>query len=315
MNATIDRLTAWSRCGRLLGVLLVTTCGPLESAALALDKQGSAHGGGVSGADEGFDLTGALTVGVSIINNSYAARPNNTGLALMRYAGHADVDLIGRRLSIPVDVNMFTDKLRPGFEKLAPTELDLILGVTSTWTLAFGALESGTRIEHDRPLDQGGLTQTYIDLRERYLYSLAQRYPRLRDIFRDGDVSGWVTLGWFAVNPSYYARPDNTGRALFRYGANARLSTFSDLFAVAFDVTMYTDRFATVPIRPSELDFTPEVIVRRGVWEAHLAYETDRSVDRGGFKQQFVYALLVWSFDAYNPDPVPFERDEHVPTP
>ena len=68
--------------------------------ARALDKQGSAHGGGIEGPTEGFDLSGSASLGVSLYNPTYAARPDNTGLALFRYAGHADVDLIGRRLSI-----------------------------------------------------------------------------------------------------------------------------------------------------------------------------------------------------------------------
>ena len=45
-----------------------------------------------------------------LYNPTYAARPDNTGLALMRYAGHRDVDLIGSRLSIPIDINTFTDR-------------------------------------------------------------------------------------------------------------------------------------------------------------------------------------------------------------
>lgn len=291
--------------------------------ARALDKQGSAHGGDVAGADHGFDLTGALTVGVSIINNSYAARPNNTGLTLMRYAGHADVDIIGRRLSFPVDVNMFTDKLEPGFKKLVPTELDYIVGMTSTWKLGYGASETGVRFEHDQPFllqppDVPKQTQAYVDIRERYLYSLAQRFPGLADALRDGDVSGWLTLGWFAYNPNqspYYARPNNTGRALFRYGVNLQVSTFSDFVSFGIDATMFTDKFAPDPLRPSELDLTPEVIFHRADWELHVAYESDRPLDQNTLKQQFVYLLLVWSFDAYNPKPPPFEQRSHVPSP
>ena len=48
---------------------------------------------------------------MSLYNPTYAARPDNTGLALFRYAAHFDFDLIGRRLSIPLDLNMFTDRL------------------------------------------------------------------------------------------------------------------------------------------------------------------------------------------------------------
>jgi len=294
--------------------------GVLARPAAALDKQASAHGGDVAGSETGFHFTGALTLGTSIINNSYAARPDNTGLALMRYAGHADVDLIGRRLSIPIDVNFFTDRLRPGIEKLSPTEFDIITGVSSTWRLGhFGASETGVRIEHDRPLDVAGLHQTYLDVRERYLYSVAEVFPGVADALRDGDISGWLTLGWFSWNPSYYARPDNSGRALFRYGVNVRMSTFSDLFSMAIDATMFTDRFAPVPVRPSELDVTPEVIFHRGSWEVHLAFESDRTIDgmgtNPGFKQQFLYALLVWNFAFHGPQPGPFEERSHVPSP
>ena len=80
--------------------------------ARALDKQGSAHGGGIEGPTSGFDFSGSASLGVSLYNPTYAARPDNTGLALFRYAGHFDFDLIGRRLSIPLDINMFTDRRR-----------------------------------------------------------------------------------------------------------------------------------------------------------------------------------------------------------
>ena len=83
--------------------------------------------------------------------------PTTPGLALFRYAGHVDVDLIGRRLSIPIDINMFTDRLAIGFaRKFVPSELDVITGVTSTWRLGPGALEGGARFELDATLDHGG---------------------------------------------------------------------------------------------------------------------------------------------------------------
>jgi hypothetical protein len=214
---------------------------------------------------------------------------------------------------------MFTDKLQSGAEKLVPTELDLIGGVTSTWKLGFGASETGLRFEYDQPLflrpPGPQLTQKYLDVRERYLYSLSERFPALASALRDGDVSGWLTLGWFAWNPSYYARPNNTGRALFRYGVNVRVSGFGDLVSLALDATMFTDRFSSNPLAPSELDLTPEVIFHRGDWELHLAWESDRPIGQNSLTQQFFYALLVWSWDAYNPVPEPYERREHVPSP
>jgi hypothetical protein len=264
----------------------------------ALEKQGSAHGGDTAGSnDSGFDVSGGLSLGSALYNPSYAARPDNSGLALLRYAGHADIDLLGRKLSLPLDVNMFTDRQRHGAAVLLPTEFDLIGGVTSTWSLAPGAaIEVGSRIEHDAPVDRGGSTQTYLDARARLLYSMAQVLPDIKRALLGGDVTGWLALGAFAYNPTYFARPDNTGKALLRYNAHLEISIFQDLFAVGLDATMFTDR-KTNALRPSELDFTPEVICHVSDFELHVAYERDMPVDRGGLVQNWLYMLLGYSFD------------------
>lgn len=278
--------------------------------ARAMDKQGSAHGGKVEGEDRGFNVSGAVMLGASIANSTYGARPDNTGLSLLRYAAHVDFDLIGRNLSIPLDINMFTDKTQPGVgRKLIPTELDVISGVTTTWRLGPGALEVGARGEVDLPLyrpnGEGDFSQAYADLRARYLYSLADVSPKLRRDLADGDLSGFFTLGWFTINPSYAARPDNTGSALFRYGYHGELSVWHDYFSVGLDLTMFTDRRAKNPVAPSELDLAYEAIVHVSPFELHLAYERDMPLDQGGITQSFVYALLVWNFDfARKPAPV-----------
>ncbi|RYE89226.1 MAG: hypothetical protein EOO75_12175 [Myxococcales bacterium] len=282
--------------------------------ASALDKQGSAHGGDVAGSDQGFAVAGSLILGSAVHNPSYAARPDNTGLALMRYALHLDVDLIGRRLSVPLDINLFTDRTRRGGRKLAPTEFDVISGLTSTWTLGPGALEVGSRVEHDRPLDQGSFTQTYVDVRTRYLYSLAKVFPGLGPALGDGDVSGALTLGWFAYNPTYAARPDNTGKAIFRYGARSEVSILDDILSFGLDATFFTDRDRNV-VRPSELDLTPELIGHLPPFELHLAYERDMPLDRSGLTQQFVYLLGVWGFDLARPKPAPLYDRAHPVSP
>jgi hypothetical protein len=293
--------------------------------AFALDKQGSAHGGETQGATSGFDFTGALSLGVSPYNPTYAARPNNTGLTLMRYAAHADVDLIGRRLSIPLDLNLFSDRLRDGFAKLAPTELDVIAGVTSTWSIGPGALELGARYENDRQVGQPAneppptpnlLSQKYVDVRARYLYSFADASPRFHERFPRSDVNGWLTLGWFAYNPSYAARPDNTGLALFRYAVHSELSLLDDLVSFGLDATMFTDRRAPNPIRPTELDLTPEIILHKAAYELHLAFEVDMPIGAGGLVQKYLYLLGVWSFDLVdNGPPPPLEWRNQIPSP
>ncbi|HSC88248.1 MAG TPA: hypothetical protein VLC09_13285, partial [Polyangiaceae bacterium] len=141
----------------------------LAGPAHALDKQGSAHGGKNEVLEEGQRLSGSLLFGVAFFNPTYAARPDNTGLALFRLAGHADIDLIGQHLSIPLDVNLFTDRTADGAGIFVPSELDLIGGVTSTWALPRGALELGTRAEADMGVDRSTLTQAYVDARARYL--------------------------------------------------------------------------------------------------------------------------------------------------
>lgn len=294
---------------RLVAVML----GVVASAALALDKQGSAHATGVN-QGTGFNLSGSAMVGVSLFNPSYAARPDNTGLALMRYAGHLDVDLLGPKLSVPVDLNFFTDRERGGLEALEPTEFDVITGLTSTWTLGPGDLELGSRFEHDMPIDRGGFTQMYVDARARYRLALAGLFPALGTALRNGDVSGWVTLGGFLFNPSYAARPDNSGLALLRYAAHVEVSAFDDLLSVGFDATLFTDRTASW-LGPSELDFTTELIFHKGRFEAHLAYERDMPVDRPGLVQHFVFLAGAVSFDLANDVPRAFTDKNAIHSP
>jgi hypothetical protein len=274
-----------------------------SGSALALDKQGSAHGGQVGGGAREFNISGSGMLGASLYNPTYAARPNNSGLALFRYALHLDVDLLGRQLSIPIDVNMLTDRQRKGAGIFAPSELDLIGGLTSTNTLTRGFdLELGARVENDRPVDGRGdnYQQTYVDVRGRLLYSAAALSPSVADSLADGDVSGYATLGWFAVNPSYAARPDNSGRALFRYALHTELSMWHRRIALGADGTFFSDRKESNFVRPSELDVTGEVIGRYDAFELHLAYERDMPIDRGGLVQSLLYAILAYSFDFHD---------------
>lgn len=307
------------RLARLGPLAAVTAVLATSAPARALDKQGSAHGGEV-GAEPGheneFDVSGAATLGMSIINQTYAARPDNTGLALMRYATHIDVDVIGRKLSFPIDLNFFSDRTRKGALVFSPTEFDVIGGVTTTNSVAKGAdLELGARVEDDRPVDRGGFTQSYIDARARLLYSLAKIWPSLGRDLVDGDVSGWATLGWFAVNPSYAARPDNTGLALLRYAAHSELSVWKDHVSLGLDGTMFTDRERKNPVAPSELDATYEIIGRSDPFEVHLAYERDMPIDRGGLVQSFVYVLFVYDFDLRHDILEPLENRGTIPSP
>jgi hypothetical protein len=272
--------------------------------AIALDKQGSAHAGSVDADTSGFGFSGDLALGVSVYNPTYAARPDNTGRALFRYAAHADVDLIGKLLSIPLDINFFTDRERPGLAKLVPSEFDIIAGLTTTWALPVGAVELGSRVESDMNVDRGSYSQTYVDARARYLYSLADHVPRAAKQM-NGNVTGAATLGAFLFNPTYAARPDNSGLALFRYALHGDVAFLDSHLSVGLDATMFTDRHHR-PFAPSELDLTPELVGRLPPYEVHLAYERDmpiseppdQSATRSPHVQHFVYLLAAWAFDA-----------------
>jgi hypothetical protein len=278
---------------KALALSLLILC--VGARARALDKQGSAHGGSSEGGDEGFGVSGNVFAGSAIVNPTYAARPDNSGLVLFRFGGHADVDLIGRLLSIPLDVNMFTDRRAAGARIFVPSELDLIGGVTSTFGLGTGALELGVRGEHDMGVDRKTPSQSYIDARARYMYSLAETFGAPSRSMRE-DLTGWVTLGAFVVNPTYTARPDLTGLALLRYVLHDELTLFHGKLALAVDATFFTDRRTNV-IRPSELDLTPGIYLRFEPVEVHLAYERDMPLDRGGLVQQFAYVNVAYSFE------------------
>ncbi|MBI2389646.1 MAG: hypothetical protein HYV09_08620 [Deltaproteobacteria bacterium] len=296
----------WVAC--VLAAILCTA----PRVAHALDKQGSAHGGALEGDDEGFGVSGALSSGVALYNPTFASRPDNSGRAFLRYAAHADVDVIGRRLSFPLDVNVFTDRTREGAGKAAPSELDLMGGVTSTWRVGATAVEIGSRFQHERPVDRGTFSQTFVDTRARLLYSVAELAPSLTDALGGGDISGWLTLGWFTINRTFLARPDNTGLAFLRYAANARVSFWQKRLSFAIDASMFTDRRSNAWLRPSELDLTPEIVVRAEPFEVHLAYERDMPVDRRGLVQHFVYLLAVWEFALFEPREPVEERSNIV---
>jgi len=274
----------------------------------ALDKQGSAHQGQLAGESSGFELSGSSLVGVALYNPTYAARPDNSGRVLMRFAQHLDIDLIGERLDIPIDVNVFTDRAQGGINRFRPSELDLIAGLASTWPLGrAAAFELGIRGERDMPVDHAGLVQQYLDSRLRLIYSLHHIWPKLSDLLLGGDIAGTFTLGWFSVNPSYAARPDNSGLALFRYGQYLEVITLNRHLGLGCTSTLFTDRHASL-FKPSELDVVPEVKVRLGDTEFHLAYERDMPIDRSGLVQSLLLAHVVWSFSLFEKDPL---RQEH----
>jgi hypothetical protein len=141
------------------------------------------------------------------------------------------------------------------------------------------------------------------------LFSGAALSPALGQRLLDGDVTGYATLGWFAVNPTYGARPDNSGLALFRYAAHSELSLWHRHLALGADGTFFSDRKASNPVRPSELDLTGELIGRADPFEVHVAYERDMPLDKSGLVQSLLYVVVAYGFDFHDalhpPPPAP----------
>jgi hypothetical protein len=158
-------------------------------------------------------------------------------------------------------------------------------------------------------------TQTYVDVRARYIYSLATTFPHLGPALLDGDLSGWVALGWFAWNPTYAARPDNTGIALFRYVFHGELSVWHDHLSFGVEATSFSDRDAANVAVPSELDLTLEFIGRYRPFELHLVFERDAPIDRTGRDQVYCYALAAWAFDLVRAQPRPLETRGELRSP
>jgi hypothetical protein len=123
----------------------------------------------------------------------------------------------------------------------------------------------------------------------------------------NGNVTGLATLGAFLYNPTYAARPDNSGLALLRYAVHGEVAFLDSHLAVGLDATMFTDR-QHHPFTPSELDLTPELVGRLPPYEVHLAYERDMPIAEPAslsmaqpHVQHFVYLLAAWAFDAVAP--------------
>ncbi|MDC8450219.1 MAG: hypothetical protein LV473_17945 [Nitrospira sp.] len=115
-------------------------------------------------------------------------------------------------------------------------------------------------------------------------------------------MTAYAGAGWLFHNNNYFARPDNTGLALFRYVAHADLDLYKNKVVLYGDINMFTDRDASVPVRPSELDWIVGLAVRWRDMEFAVYHEQDLPLDRGGLVQQYLALQLRFSFDISKQD-------------
>jgi hypothetical protein len=270
-----------------IALLLVAT----SATAHALNKQGLSVPVDEPSDAPTLNLTGYVFGGTMLYNPSYAARPDNSGLALGRAGGHADLDLYGKRLTLTYDGNLFSDRLAG--EPLRPSEVDHIVGVLTR----HGDLELGAHFETDTPADRPGTPQTYADVAARAYLDLFERWRGLREALPRQGFTGFVTVAGFVYNPSYAARPDLSGLALLRGVAHAEIDLLRPWLTLSIDLNAFTDRTTSAGLVPSELDSTVGVTIHLGTFDVSLVGENDRPVDRAGLDMSYVSTLVTYRFD------------------
>src|SRR5262245_2742246 len=215
----------------------------------------------------GYFLTAAF-----VHNPTFAARPDNTGLVGLRYMLHLETDLYKQYLTFYTDQNFFSDRTNGWIEL---SEWDATFALT-------GLIDRfGWRIQYERdaPLDRSGLKQIYADALATARFVAAQDSAWWRRTFPSQNLTAYVGGGWLFHNHNYFARPDNTGRALFRYVAHADLDLYKNKVVLYFDTNFFTDREASNVLNPTELDWIVGLAFRWRDMEFSVYREQDLPLD------------------------------------
>jgi hypothetical protein len=284
---------------RAVGLLVLSIIGLLASPSLslALEKYGrplpSMEKSDEAEAREAEETLfgGYFLEGAFVSNPTFAARPDNTGLVGLRHMAHLETDLYKQYLTFYTDQNFFSDRDN-GWIIL--TEWDMTYALT-------GLIDRfGWRIQYERdaPLDKSGLKQIYADTLLTARFQAIQDSSWWRRTLPNQNLIAYAGPGWLFHNISYFARPDNTGRALFRYVAHADLDLYKNRIVLYGDMNFFTDREAGNTLNPSELDWIIGLALRvREDMEVSLYREQDQPLDRPGLVQKYVAVQLRFSFD------------------
>ena len=233
----------------------------------------------------GYFLTAAF-----VSNPTFAARPDNTGQVGLRHMLHLETDLYKQYLTFYTDQNFFSNR-QEGWIIL--TEWD------GTYALTGLVDRFGWRIQYERdaPMDKSGTKQIYADALVTVRYQAGQESTWWKNTFPNQNLTAYAGPGWLFHNDNYFARPDNTGRALFRYVAHADLDLYRNKAVLYGDVNMFTDREKADKITPTEIDWIVGLALRWRDYELSFYREEDRPVDRDTLVQKYYAVQLRMAFD------------------
>ena len=284
---------------RAVGFLVLSIIGPLvsPSLSLALEKYGRplpsmAQPGDEAAREAEETLFGGYFLSAAFLSNpTFAARPDNTGLVGLRHMLHLETDLYKQYLTFYTDQNFFSDRTK-GWITLSEWDgTYAFTGLIDRW---------GWRLQYERdaPLDKSGIIQAYADA------LLTSRFQAIQDLswwqrtFPNQNLTAYAGAGWLFHNSNYFARPDNTGKALFRYVAHADLDLYKNRVVLYGDMNLFTDRGAGNTLNPTELDWIIGLALRfREDMELSIYREQDQPLDKPGLVQKYWAVQFRYSFD------------------
>ena len=238
----------------------------------------------------GYLLTGAFAK-----NPSFAARPDNSGLVGLRHMLHLETDLYKQYLTFYTDQNFFSDRTNGWIELSEWDSTYAFTGVVDhfSWRLQY---------ERDAPIDRRGIKQAYADGLITAKLQSAQDMAWWRRLFPNQSLTMYGGAGWLFHNSNYFARPDNTGRALFRYVAHADLDLYKNKVVLYGDVNFFTDRDGGNQAKPTEMDWIVGLALRWHETELAVYHEQDQPLDKAGLVQKYLAVQLRFSFDVSKGD-------------
>ena len=281
------------------GFLVLSIIGLLASPSLsfALEKYGrplpSMEQSDDKAAREAEEtLFGGYFLSAAFLSNpTFAARPDNTGLVGLRHMLHLETDLYKQYLTFYTDQNFFSDRTKGWIEL---SEWD------GTYALTGLVDRFGWRVQYERdaPLDKSGTKQVYADALLTARFQSTEDVSWWKRLFPNQSLNAYAGAGWLFHNSHYFARPDNSGRALFRYVAHADLDLYKNRLVLYGDMNFFTDREAGNALSPTELDWIIGLALRfRENTELSVYLEQDQPLDKPGLVQKYVAVQLRYSFD------------------